>query len=134
MHESPEHQFDPNRRGCAGFRLMLPRRQAMQAGVCGGLGLSLGDPLRFEALADDSGTQAFSAAGGSRGKSPGKALSVIQLHLGGGISRFLKVYRQSDLNVVAVLARLWKSRSASWRLTRQRSTRWTTFTNGPTPY
>ena len=85
MHKSTDHQFDSNRRGCAGFRSMLPRRQAIQAGVCGGLGLSLGDLLRLESRADDSSTQAFSATAGSRGKLPGKAFSLIQLHLGGGM-------------------------------------------------
>ena len=61
----------------------MSRRQAIQVGVCGALGLSLGDLLRLEARADESGNQAFSAAG-AKGKLPAKALSVIQLHLGGG--------------------------------------------------
>lgn len=66
--------------GCAGFR-SLTRRRALQAGVLGGLGLSLGDLLRLEA-ADN---QAFTQAAGS--KTSAKALSVIQLHLGGGFQQ-----------------------------------------------
>jgi hypothetical protein len=64
-------------RGCPGFR-SLTRRQALQAGVLGGLGLTLGDVLRLEA----GDNQAFSQAAGQRKEA--KALSVIQLHLGGG--------------------------------------------------
>ena len=41
--------------------------------------------LRLEARAEDAQTQAFSAAGGTQSKLPAKALSVIQLHLGGGV-------------------------------------------------
>ncbi len=70
------------RRGCSGHRAMN-RRQALQAGVCGALGLSLADVLRLEARGQESGTQAFSATG-SKGKLKAKTLSVIQLHLGGG--------------------------------------------------
>lgn len=66
--------------GCAGFQ-SLTRRRALQAGILGGLGLSLGDLLRLEA-ADN---QAFTQAAGS--KTPAKALSVIQLHLGGGFQQ-----------------------------------------------
>ncbi|MGV3607343.1 MAG: DUF1501 domain-containing protein [Planctomycetaceae bacterium] len=66
-------------RGCAGFRSMLNRRQAIQAGLLGGLGLSLGDMLRLEARAEE----AYTAAGAK--KLQPKALSVIQLHLGGGL-------------------------------------------------
>lgn len=58
---------------------MLNRRQAIQAGLLGGLGLSLGDMLRLEARADE----AYTAAGAK--KLQPKALSVIQLHLGGGL-------------------------------------------------
>lgn len=58
---------------------MLSRRQAIQAGLLGGLGLSLGDMLRLEAHAED----AYTAAGAK--KLQPKALSVIQLHLGGGL-------------------------------------------------
>ncbi|HET6879111.1 MAG TPA: DUF1501 domain-containing protein [Pirellulales bacterium] len=66
--------------GCSGFR-SLSRRQALQAGVFGALGLSLGDMLRLEA-ADN---QAFTQAAGQ--KRTAKALSVIQLHLGGGFQQ-----------------------------------------------
>jgi hypothetical protein len=55
----------------------------VQAGICGALGLSLGDLLTLEGRADESTNQAFSAVG-SKTKLPAKALSVIQLHLGGG--------------------------------------------------
>ncbi len=65
------------RKGCTGFR-NLSRRQALQAGVFGALGLSLGDMLRLEAV----GSDAFTQASGS--KKAAKALSVIQLHLPGG--------------------------------------------------
>lgn len=58
---------------------MLSRRQAIQAGLLGGLGLSLGDMLRLEAQAED----AYTATGAK--KLQPKALSVIQLHLGGGL-------------------------------------------------
>lgn len=61
------------------------RRQAVQAGVFGALGLSMGDMFRIEAMGQDSQSQAFSAAAGSQTKLPQKALSVIQLHLGGGM-------------------------------------------------
>jgi len=71
-----------NIRGCAGFRQMS-RRSAVQAGICGALGLSLGDLLTLESRAHESTNQAFSAVG-SKTKLPAKALSVIQLHLGGG--------------------------------------------------
>lgn len=66
--------------GCAGFR-RLSRRQMLQAGVLGALGLSLGDMFRLEA-ADN---QAFSQAAGE--KKAAQALSVIQLHLGGGFQQ-----------------------------------------------
>lgn len=68
------------RQGCAGFRL-LSRRKALEAGVLGALGLSLGDMFRLEA-ADN---RAFSQAAGE--KKTAKALSVIQLHLGGGLQQ-----------------------------------------------
>ncbi len=51
----------------------------------GALGLSLGDLLRLEARAADVANQAFSAAKGNAAQSKAKALSVIQLHLGGGM-------------------------------------------------
>ncbi|QDT64938.1 DUF1501 domain-containing protein [Calycomorphotria hydatis] len=73
-------QQKPTREGCAGFRAMS-RRQAIQAGTCGALGLSMGDMLRLEA----ADSKAFSQAQGK--KIDAKALSVIQLHLGGGFQQ-----------------------------------------------
>jgi hypothetical protein len=68
-------------RGCVGYRT-LTRRQAVQAGTFGALGISLADMLRREARGEAS-TEAFQATkAGATG--PAKALSVIQLHLGGG--------------------------------------------------
>ena len=68
-------------RGCVGYRT-LTRRQAVQAGTFGALGLSLADMLRLEARGEAS-TEAFQTTkAGATG--PAKALSVIQLHLGGG--------------------------------------------------
>lgn len=64
-------------KGCAGFRSMS-RRGAIQVGALGALGLSMGDLFRLQA-ADNP---AFSRAAGQKKKA--KALSVIQLHLGGG--------------------------------------------------
>lgn len=72
--------INPNRRGCAGFRQMLNRRTAISAGACSAIGLSLADLLRLEARADDL----FQATKGSSEPPKAKALSVIQLHLGGG--------------------------------------------------
>ncbi|QDU59960.1 hypothetical protein Pan216_07960 [Planctomycetes bacterium Pan216] len=72
--------FDKGRRGCSGFRT-LSRRHAIQAGVLGGLGLSMGDLFRLEA----SENSAFTQAAGE--KKEAKALSVIQLHLGGGMQQ-----------------------------------------------
>jgi len=66
--------------GCAGFRSMS-RRHALQAGVLGGLGLTLGDMFRLEA----ADSQAFTQAAGTRKEA--RALSVIQLHLGGGMQQ-----------------------------------------------
>jgi hypothetical protein len=54
----------------------------LQAGVLGGLGLSLGDMLRLEARAQERSTAAYTASG-ARAIEP-KALSVIQLNLPGG--------------------------------------------------
>ena len=85
MNQTPRSEGSPDSRGCAGFRSMASRRQAIQAGVFGALGLSLGDLLRIEARGQSPGTQAFNAASGSKGKGPARALSVIQLHLGGGV-------------------------------------------------
>ncbi|MFT5523811.1 MAG: hypothetical protein ACI9G1_001199 [Pirellulaceae bacterium] len=59
----------------------MSRRHALQAGIFGALGLSLGDMFRLEA-ADN---KAFSQAAGA--KRQAKALSVIQLHLGGGFQQ-----------------------------------------------
>lgn len=59
----------------------MPRRAAIQAGVCGALGLSLSDMLRLKA-ADNS---AFTQASGT--KKEAKALSIIQLHLPGGFQQ-----------------------------------------------
>lgn len=69
-----------DRQGCTRFR-SLSRRQALQAGVAGALGLSLADMLRLEAADND----AFTQAAGTKKKA--KALSVIQLHLGGGFQQ-----------------------------------------------
>lgn len=85
MHRTNQPQSAPNLQGCAGFRTMASRRQAIQAGVFGALGLSLGDFLRLEARAQEAGNKAFSAGAGANRKAPPKALSVIQLHLGGGM-------------------------------------------------
>jgi Protein of unknown function (DUF1501) len=57
----------------------VSRRQVLQAGVLGGLGLSLSDLYRLEA----GDNNAFTQAAGQRKQA--KALSVIQLHLGGGL-------------------------------------------------
>ncbi len=73
----------PDRFGCQSFHKMS-RRQAVQVGVCGALGLSLADMLRLQCRADDPQNTAFSSAAGSKEKTKPKALSVIQLHLGGG--------------------------------------------------
>lgn len=81
MVSTPLHsQISTDRNGCAGFR-KLTRRQAVQAGVCGALGLTLSDLMRVEARAQEA--QAFSAVA-SKEKLKAKTLSVIQLHLGGG--------------------------------------------------
>lgn len=62
-------------RGCTGFRALLNRRQAVQVGVCGALGLTLRDLFKHRAQAD------------SNGKPEPKALSIIQLHLPGGVAQ-----------------------------------------------
>ena len=59
----------------------MPRRSAIQAGVCGALGLSVSDMLRLKA----SDSKAFNLAAGRQKEA--KALSVIQLHLGGGFQQ-----------------------------------------------
>ena len=73
-------QQQNTRKGCTGFRKMS-RRDALQAGVFGALGLSLGDMLLLEA----AGSDAFTQASGT--KKEAKALSVIQLHLPGGFQQ-----------------------------------------------
>ena len=82
MQKSTSSPFDADRRGCACFR-RISRRQTLQVGVCGALGLSLADLFRLEVRGEDSANQAFSAAG-SKGRLKPKTLSVIQLNLGGG--------------------------------------------------
>jgi hypothetical protein len=69
-----------DRRGCQPFRAMS-RRSALQSGVFGALGLSLGDMLRLQA--DEN--QGINQATGK--KKEAKALSVIQLHLQGGFQQ-----------------------------------------------
>ncbi len=80
MKQPDPHQLDPNRNGCAGFR-SLPRRHAIQSGVLGAFGLSMGEFFRLQA-ADN---KAFSQEAGQ--KREAKALSVIQLHLPGGFQQ-----------------------------------------------
>lgn len=70
------------RNGCSGHRqLAFTRRNALQAGVFGALGLSMGDMFRIEARGDE----AYSAT--KADKLEAKAKSVIQLHLGGGFQQ-----------------------------------------------
>jgi hypothetical protein len=69
--------FHPPNSGCAGFRAM-PRREAIQAGVLGALGLSMGDLFRLQAA--DKGAMAME----SGKKLKARAQSVIQIHLPGG--------------------------------------------------
>ncbi len=59
----------------------MPRRSALCVGSLGALGLTLGDLFRLRA----AGKEAFSLESGSRKEA--KALSVIQLHLGGGLQQ-----------------------------------------------
>lgn len=80
---SHSHADGPNRRGCREFRTLVSRRHAVQAGTFGALGLSLGDMLRLEARGEAS-TEAFQTTKGGSSIAPARALSVIQLHLGGG--------------------------------------------------
>ena len=63
--------------GCSGFRA-APRRRALQAGLCGGLGLSLADLLRLQA--DDN--TGISVTAGK--KLEARAKSIIQINLPGG--------------------------------------------------
>ena len=75
----------PDQRGCQEFRSLMSRvtrRHAVQAGTFGALGLSLGDMLRLEARGEASNEAFQTTKAGATG--PAKALSVIQLHLGGG--------------------------------------------------
>jgi hypothetical protein len=76
----PDHHSSPSQHGCAGFR-NLSRRQALTVGSLGALGLSMGDLFRLQA----ADKQALNIAAGDK-KEP-KALSVIQLHLGGGMQQ-----------------------------------------------
>lgn len=69
-----------NHFGCSGFRAM-PRRQAIQAGVLGALGLSMGDLFRLQA--GDKG--ALTSSPGK--KLQARALSVIQIHLPGAMQQ-----------------------------------------------
>ena len=74
------NDFTSHPLGCSGFRAM-PRRQAIQAGVLGALGLSMGDLFRLQAAEKAAMTM-----------DPGKKLkaraqSVIQIHLGGGMQQ-----------------------------------------------
>lgn len=63
--------------GCSGYRAM-PRRQVLQAGVLGALGLSMADMLRLQAQDKSS----MSIAAGK--KIEPRAMSVIQINLPGG--------------------------------------------------
>ena len=70
-----------SKQGCAGFRAMS-RRDLITAGSLSALGLSMGDWFRLQAAEKNP---AFTMASGS--KKEARALSVIQLHLGGGIQQ-----------------------------------------------
>ena len=70
-----------DRNGCPGHRALMSRRNVIQAGVFGALGLSLGDMFQFEARGDGQ----YSATAAKQ-LLP-KARSVIQLHLGGGLQQ-----------------------------------------------
>ncbi|HBN77729.1 MAG TPA: DUF1501 domain-containing protein, partial [Planctomycetaceae bacterium] len=63
--------------GCTGFRSM-PRRQVLQAGVLGTLGLSMADLFRLQA------EETSPTAGASGKKIEPRAMSVIQINLPGG--------------------------------------------------
>lgn len=80
---SRPHSDGPDRRGCREFRGLVSRRHAVQAGTFSALGLSLGDMLRLESRGEAS-TEAFQTTKGGSSIAPARALSVIQLHLGGG--------------------------------------------------
>lgn len=66
--------------GCSGFRAM-PRRQAIQAGVLGALGLSMGELFHLQAADKAAKTT------GPAKKLQARALSVIQLHLPGAMQQ-----------------------------------------------
>jgi hypothetical protein len=75
----------PDQHGCQEFRSLMSRmtrRHAVQAGTFGALGLSLADMLRLEARGEASNEAFQTTKAGATG--PAKAMSVIQLHLGGG--------------------------------------------------
>src|SRR5438046_813550 len=74
----PRSNDKPNCAGCSGFQAMS-RRSAIQAGIFGALGLSMGDFFRLQA-----GEEAQKPKGS---KLKPKALSVIQIHLGGGMQQ-----------------------------------------------
>ncbi len=78
-HKKKSHP-DANLQGCVDYRSMS-RRQAIQMGVFGALGLSMGDLFRMQAQAKDG--QSLNMDKGK--KLTPKALSVIQIHLGGGM-------------------------------------------------
>ena len=85
-HSSRSNASRPDQRGCHEFRSLMARmtrRQAVQAGTFGALGLSLAEMLRLEAGGEAS-TEAFQTTKGASSIAPAKAMSVIQLHLGGG--------------------------------------------------
>ena len=63
--------------GCSGFRAM-PRRQLLQAGVLGSLGLSMADLFRLQAEDKSAGSASFGK------ESEPRAKSVIQINLPGG--------------------------------------------------
>ena len=66
--------------GCAGFRALLSRRQSMQVGSLGALGLTLADFLRLEARSESNDSQAVASA-----PLVARAKSVIHLNLPGGV-------------------------------------------------
>ena len=63
--------------GCSGFRAM-PRRQLLQAGVLGSLGLLMADLFRLQAEDKSAGSASFGK------ESEPRAKSVIQINLPGG--------------------------------------------------
>ncbi len=71
------NSFHDSVHGCTGFRSM-PRRQVLQAGVLGTLGLSMADLFRLQA------EETSPTVGASGKKIEPRALSVIQINLPGG--------------------------------------------------